>query len=82
MIIVDMDMQDNCQTCPFRERSNIGVKNYCKASGGRRIEIRNISESKPLWCPIKGEIGVDILGTFNNELKASVSIRKGENKNG
>lgn len=81
MIIVDMDMQDKCQTCPFRERINIG-KNYCNASGGRRIEIRDTTESKPRWCPIKGEIDVDILETFNNTLKASVSIKpyKGENK--
>ena len=81
MIIVDIDMPDNCQTCPFRERGNTLFRHYCNANDGKGIDMRDI-ESKPLWCPIKGEINVDLLGIYNNALKASVSIRKGENKNG
>ena len=57
MIVLDMDMQNDCQGCPFRERSESNTKiNYCIANQSKIIKVKDIEKERPDWCPIKDEV--------------------------
>ena len=57
MVLLDIDMPDNCRECPLREsgRFSYSNANYCMPMLGRRIK-GSIYSGRPNWCPLKRNI--------------------------
>lgn len=68
MIILDIELPENCKVCPFRicdmNHHNVLLGeliriDYCIARERRKMDIYTVYGERPEWCPIKAEITDD-----------------------
>ena len=52
MIILDIDMPTKCMNCPLLGRDNM----YCQVYPRKDLNIIEVVNDKPEWCPIKSSI--------------------------
>lgn len=52
MIILDIDMPTKCMNCPLLGRDNM----YCQVYPRKDLNIIEVINDKPEWCPIKSSI--------------------------
>ncbi len=60
MLLVDIDMPEDCQFCPMSYwYGGTGELAGCAVVNGKEYAISNdaefASKGRPSWCPIKGE---------------------------
>lgn len=69
MIVIDIDMPNNCRECPLRTKGNMSPFDYCMALLGRKL-TNDIYNSKADFCPIKcdiEDIKAEILGLMSHD---------------
>ena len=69
MIVIDIDMPNDCRECPMRQKGINTPNHYCMALLGRKLS-NDIFNSKADFCPIKCDIeGIkaEILGLMSHD---------------
>ena len=55
MVVVDMEMPENCEKCPIRQEFAINQV-FCRLLNKKGIYLKPDLKSRPEVCPIKREV--------------------------
>ena len=74
MIVIDIDMPNDCRECPMRQKGINTPNHYCMALLGKKLS-NDIFNSKADFCPIKCDIE-DIKAEITDEMNFCAKTSK------